>query len=106
MANGYVSRPGMGVSLYEIDEYTARCYQLSVDYGLLLPQVLQGGPADDAGMEEGDIIVAVDGQRVTTVQELRIISQTYEVGQRVEVTFYRDESEQMVTVTLAEVSWE
>jgi S1-C subfamily serine protease len=57
-------------------------------------------------MEEGDIIIAINSQSTTTIQELRSIIQDYEVGQQVEVTFYRGEAEQTVTVTLDEVSWE
>lgn len=89
--------------------------------GVLVTDVLQGGPADDAGLEEGDIIIALDGQRMTEsigaraeadfdlddsapVQRLLALVADLEEGQEVEVEYQRDGETQTTIVTADELS--
>ncbi|MEM7416290.1 MAG: PDZ domain-containing protein [Gemmatimonadota bacterium] len=89
--------------------------------GVLVTDVLQDGPADDAGIRDGDVITALDGQRMTEsigaraeadfdlddsapVQRLLALVSDLEEGQEVEVEFLRDGDTQTTIVTADELS--
>ncbi len=100
ITNGSVDRPTIGVSIYTIDQYIAMRYHLSVDEGVLVTEVVEGGPADTAGIKAGDVITAVDSKKVTSAQGLVLLLQGYASGQQVNITFYRGSTENTVAVTL------
>lgn len=64
------------------------------------PGVVPDGPADDAGIEEGDVITAIDGDRVRNGEELIVKIRSHEPGDVLELTVRRDEEETEVKVTL------
>ena len=62
--------------------------------------VTSGGPADKAGIRPGDVIVAVDAERITTADELIVAIRRHRPGDRVSVTYLRDGHRTTVPVTL------
>lgn len=66
-----------------------------------VPPIVEGGPADKAGLKPGDIITAIDGQVVEDRADLSAAIQSKAPGTKVKVTFQRDGKEQTVEVTLA-----
>ena len=68
--------------------------------GALVQEVLAGGPASDAGLTSGDLITAVDGTAVHSVDELIIAIREHKVGQTVTLTYYRNGAKQTAKVTL------
>lgn len=62
--------------------------------------VTPAGPADEAGIRIGDLILAVDDQEVSAIQDLADIIQGYEPGDRVQLTLLRDGREERVRVRL------
>jgi putative serine protease PepD len=64
------------------------------------PAVSSGGPAALAGIKSGDVIVAVDGDKVTTADELIVAIRSHVPGQRVTLTYDRDGNAKTVTVVL------
>jgi putative serine protease PepD len=64
------------------------------------PAVTAGGPAAKAGIRSGDVIVAVNGQKVTTADELIVAIRSHAPGQRLTLTFARDGQNKTVTVVL------
>ncbi len=62
IANGYVSRPYLGIRWQWINPQTANRYGLSVEYGVYLSEIGTDSPAAQSGLRRGDIIVSVDGQ--------------------------------------------
>jgi len=69
--------------------------------GALIAGVVAGGPADDAGVEAGDVVVVFDGQIVGSTEELRELIRSHSPGDRVEVGIVRpDGSEEVVTLVL------
>jgi len=104
IANGHISRPDLGASLYTVDQSIASRYNLAVSQGALVTQVAKGGPADKAGIKQGDVITAIGDKTVTSADSLELLLQSFQVGQQVQVTFYRGNSKQTVTITLAEAS--
>lgn len=58
-------------------------------YGALVRSVTAGGPADKAGIKVGDIIVAVDGEPLSSERDLRTVIRSHRPGDRVELTVIR-----------------
>jgi len=69
--------------------------------GAYVDVVVKGSPADRAGLQPGDIIVAVNGTRVTSVDELIVETRKHKVGDSVQVTYLRGGTQHTVTMTLA-----
>ena len=100
---GKVSRPALQVGIYgDITPQVAEYYDLKVDYGVLI-QPAQGGAADKAGMEDQDIIIAIDGNKVETTSELQKYLYEKAIGDTVEVTVDRNGKEMKFNVTLGEL---
>jgi serine protease Do len=95
--NGYVTRPWLGVSLYTVDQIAIRQLRLSIDHGVVLIQVVADGPAEKAGLEEGDVIVVIGGEEVNDVQELTQVLYASEIGQPLEIKYYRGDQEYTTT---------
>ncbi|MFE9242606.1 S1C family serine protease [Nocardiopsis sp. NPDC006938] len=65
------------------------------------PQAVErGGPADEAGLEPGDVIVSFDGRRVNSAGELQAMVRDRSPGEEVELEYERDGDREAVTVTL------
>ena len=104
ISDGHISRPDMGANYYTVNQSISSRYNLAVSQGALVTQVTRNGPADKAGLRPGDVITAVDGTAVTAADGLQLLLQSYKVGQQVQVTYYRGNNKQMVSVMLAEAS--
>jgi len=100
--NGYVVRPWLGVGLYTVDEYAIMTYDLAVDEGALITLVAGGSPAALAGMEAGDVITRFDGEAITSATELIQAIHSKEIGQQVEIVFWRGDSQFTVNTVLTE----
>ena len=68
--DGQVTRGWIGVEPQELNAELAETFNVKVKSGVIITGVLQNGPAAQAGIQPGDVIVAVDGKAVATVSEL------------------------------------
>jgi S1-C subfamily serine protease len=75
-------------------------YFQMTDEGAEIMDVVQGSPAEDAGLEAGDVITEVDGEAVTVANPLDVLIGRYEPGDRVRLTVLRDGDEEIVRVRL------
>ena len=91
--NGYVIRPWLGVVLYSVDQYVVLRYKLTVDKGAFVTQVAQGSPAAKAGIKEGDVITNMSGKEISSAQDLIQVIHSSEIGQEVEIVFWRGDTE-------------
>ncbi len=90
---GYVTRPWLGVGLYTVDQIAIRQLRLSIDYGVVLVQVVANGPADKAELKEGDVIVGIGGEEIFDVHELTQILHLSEIGEPLEIKYWRGDTE-------------
>lgn len=84
---GKIIRPYVGIYGIDLDEATATRNRLVE--GIYVYQVQDGSPAQEAGLQNGDIIVEFDGQEVKTTQELNDIKNNKEIGDSVHIKVYR-----------------
>ena len=95
---GYVIRPWLGAGLYTVDQLAIIQLKLSVDKGVVVVRVVPGGPANKAGLKEGDVIVSFGGQDVTMVEELTKILYSSKIGEPLEIKYWRGKTEHTVTL--------
>jgi putative serine protease PepD len=99
IANGRVDRPSFGMQLQAIPPELAE--QLGASAGLFVQGLTPGGPAETAGLQPGDIIVEVEGEPTTTVDDLIVKTLTMEAGDMVRLTYERSGSTRTAVLTLA-----
>src|SRR5271165_583789 len=114
---GRVRRPALGVRTIPIDPEIANELSLAADYGLLIVQAVPGGSADRAGLRGGseraylgnipimiggDLIVAIDGEKIESQQVLAQIMNKHRAGDTVKVTIFRGKKQLEVSVVLGE----
>jgi len=103
ISQGRVVRPWVGVDYGgDVDPQTAQAYNLGADHGVLVRQVEPGSPAVHAGIQPGDIITAVDGERIETWSDFVRGIVAKKVGESVTLTVVRDRTARKVPVTLVE----
>ncbi|MFM2045371.1 MAG: hypothetical protein RLY86_3947 [Pseudomonadota bacterium] len=97
---GKLVRPWIGAGGQPVTTDLAQSLGLSRPVGVLVNQLWPRGPAEQAGLRIGDVVVKVDGREVDTPEALRYRIATQEVGRTVPVTVLRDGREQTVTLRL------
>ncbi len=97
---GKIARPFLGISGLAIDEATA--IRNGLTKGIYVDSVVKSSGAEQAGLTSGDVIVKFDGKQVTTMDELNEIKNTKNIGDTVEVEFYRKNEHKKVNVILGE----
>jgi S1-C subfamily serine protease len=115
LQTGRVDHAYLGIGGRPVTGDLAESYNLPVEQGVLVQSVSSGSGAESAGLEGGetevvvagetyvlggDIIVAVDGEAVTSIEDLRDAIAKHSPGEKIELTIYRDATRTSVLVTL------
>jgi len=102
---GRVIRGRIGVTMptTALTEEDKEAYTLKDKKGALVNSVDPGGPADKAGLKPYDVIVAVDGERISDPNDLKLKIADIEPGKKVSITVVRDGKEQTFAVTVEEL---
>jgi serine protease Do len=87
---GHVTRGWLGVAIQEVTPDLAKSFDLKEKKGALVSQVVSGGPAEKAGVEQGDIILRFDGKEVSSSQDLPRIVASTPVGKTVTLEISRN----------------
>ena len=102
ISTGKATHAYMGVGTQPITPELQQQYGLSRSSGLLIAQVAPNSPAAAAGLQQGDIIVKVNGEDITDSVALVTLVRGMKPGDQVQLTIDRNGQEQTVTVTLAD----
>lgn len=88
--NGSVSRGWMGVGIEDVSQELAQAFNLETPHGALVNRILDGGPAQAAGFQAGDIIVEFNGQAIRTSADLPYYVGLVMPGTKVPVKIVRE----------------
>jgi len=100
----HTGRVALGIKMTNVDAALAAQNSLSVTTGVLITEVAPNGPAAQAGLKAGDVMVQVGQHAVTDVVSLREALVKLKPGENVAVRIYRGSQQLTVTVTLGEAS--
>lgn len=103
-AKGKVVRGWIGVSVQTITPDLSQSLGLPSTNGALVADVVPGGPADSAGIKQGDVIVTFDGKEIKNNSDLSFDVAATEIGKTVPVTVRRNLKEVTLKLTVAEMS--
>lgn len=109
LKHGKVKKPFLGVRYIVINKEIARSHKLPVDYGALIVReslgesaIVKGSSADKVGLREYDIILELNGEKITEENPLANQLQKYKIGQEVTLKILRDKEEITLKVELEE----
>jgi len=102
IAGRSVSHPYIGIQGQSISNDIASQYGLPVSDGAYISGVVSGSPADEAGIKDGDIVVAADGQQVKSMDDLIAAIRKKDVGDKISLTFYEGSDKKTASVTVEE----
>ena len=101
---GEVRRGRMGIFIQDLDPALAEAFDLSKDQkGVLITKVEEGTPAESSGLKPEDIIIDVDGKKITKSAELRNAVGLKPIGTKLDVTVLRDGKKEVFNVEIADV---
>ena len=99
--NGYVAgRPAIGISGDSLPSYYRTYYRLPE--GVYVTSVNEGSDAKAKGIREGDIVTAINGEKICSIDELNTVKNQYAAGDEVTLTIYRSGAYYEMTVTLVD----
>jgi serine protease Do len=102
--SGAVQRGWLGVSIQNVDKNLAEAFGLDRPAGALVAQVVEGSPAEEAGIREGDVIVEFDGEYIETSSELPHVVGLVKPGSEVKVGLIRDGDKKTLSVEVGALS--
>ncbi|WP_198360499.1 S1C family serine protease [Thermincola potens] len=100
---GHVKRPWIGIKGWALNAIDAKAN--NVPQGVVIEEVVNGGPADKAGIRPGDILTKVNGKQITEFNVLTDVVQKQKIGSKITIEVYstKDKSTRKVTVVLGEM---
>ena len=106
---GKIERPYIGISMLELsNEYALWQNRITVPVdvtgGVAISSVDKNSPAEKAGLKKGDIIVAVGEKNTATIKDFRYELYKYNVGDKLEFTYYHEGKIKKVVITLGKSS--
>ena len=101
---GSVKRAVLGIRMGNVDKKFADEMKLSSVSGVYINEVLKGTAADKAGLKENDVIVAIDGQKITDGASVQAKVNGYHPGDKATITYIRDGKTQEAQVVFQAAS--
>ncbi len=101
-SSGATKQPWLGIVGLSITPQIARYYSFPVSQGVLITKVAEGSPAEDAGMSDGDIIVAIGKVELRRIEDLVMEVHKRKVGESVRIFAFRDGREHFFELKLSE----
>ena len=104
--SGEVRRGWLGVRIQNVTDELAEGLRLERARGALVAAVTEGGPAESAGIKQGDVILEFNGREVPEMRRLPAMVAETAVGSTVDVTVWRRDGEKSLKVTIGELEAE
>ncbi|MHB8807227.1 MAG: S1C family serine protease, partial [Anaerolineaceae bacterium] len=101
---GYFARPYLGVGVQNVNTDIAKRYNLPVEWGGYVTEVISGSPAAEAGLRVNDIITRLGDINITEDTTYLNALFMYQPGDEIEVEFYRGSQKMTVSIMLAETT--
>ncbi len=101
-----IRRGYLGVRISDLTPGMAETFGFGSTNGVLIHEVEEGTPAEEAGLEHGDIVVKYDGRKVNNANQFRQMAAATEPGEKVEITVWRKGEEKTLTVRVGELGAE
>jgi serine protease Do len=102
ITQGKVTRGYVGLLLQDLNQDLVKAMKLKSTEGVLVGDVTTDGPADKAGIKRGDVIIAMDGEKVANSPQLRNLVAQTKPGTKVKFTLLRGGQQMDITVELGE----
>jgi serine protease Do len=96
-------KPWLGIIGLSLTEEMSRYYNLPLEHGVLVTKVVDGGPAQRAGIVAGDILLRLDGATIDNVEDLLSEIQNRKIGDKVRLTVFRRGQEQSFDASLSKI---
>ncbi len=96
-SGGYI-----GIQLSDLTEQLAKYFGVPGDEGVLITEVNDDSPAQEAGLMAGDVITGINGENISSYGEIKEIVSESDEGDRLNVTVVRNKKERTIEVTVAE----
>jgi hypothetical protein len=103
LKNGKVTRAWLGVSIQPVTQNIAKAFHLTDNYGALIGDVTKDSPAAKSGLEAGDIILDVDGQKIEDSRTLQLRIGNMSPGTIAKLTVFRNGATREIDVKLGEM---
>jgi serine protease Do len=103
MTQGKVRRSYLGIQIQPLTSALAKTFKLPAVDGALITKVTNGSPAADAKLQEDDVILELDGKKVSTTQSLQLVVERLEPGKMYKASIVRDGKKLDVPVTVREM---
>jgi serine protease Do len=100
IAHGKVERGWLGVSVQDLTKELAQSFGAESTKGALIAEVVKGGPAEKAGMKQGDIVVSYQGKEITNASTLRNEVAISPIGEEAKATILRKGKTLELTVAI------
>lgn len=100
---GRIIVPWIGIAYSQITPELAQAFGLPVDYGAVVGNVVPGSPAADSGIQRGDIVIELNGKKLTSAGQIEELIRGASVGEKIRMTLLRNGKRRTVTVTLQEM---
>jgi len=104
VANGKASHARLGVAIQEVNQTFADSFKLDKPEGALVSKVDPGGPAEQAGLKAGDVILKVDGKAIVSSGDLPALIGLSTPGQKVKLEVWRQGQREELTARLGDAS--
>jgi serine protease Do len=101
ISKGHVTRGWLGVGIQPLNEDMAHSFGYDSTEGVLIGNVIKNGPADEAGLKQGDIVTAFDGTKIKDTQQFRNLVAAAEPGNKAKLEVLRDGAKKSISVKLA-----
>lgn len=87
--DGRIIRPWIGIYGMDISPESAKEYGFVKDSGVYVVKVIEGSPAEDSGLQQGDIITEIAGQKVDGMDSLKDILKSYQINDKIKLVVHR-----------------